>query len=252
MSKRRIIIVIHTIFIQTYLDKIPKWVVWFLIILLILILITIIVLIIFDYQNDLAEKEKCEELDEEFSLFKKNKQNQRVVANMQEQLYYQKDIGKNIASGAANPTFVTECSEFILNITNLISDNALLVKDNSEFKVNNTNLMSNIVQLENENSEFKVNNTNLMSKNAQLIKNNSDLKDENQQLSSSLGITTCPTFCLYSDCEAESDFETEYLKKIPDGDVKETITRLKKIKNGHAIIALDASGNRYIYIYIYI
>ena len=116
-----------TINIQTYLDKIPKWVMFFLIILFILILITIIVLIILDYHNDLAEKEKYEELDEEFSLFKKNKQNQCAIANMQEQMkYYQKGTGKNIDSVVANPTFVTECSELILNITNLVGDNDII------------------------------------------------------------------------------------------------------------------------------
>ena len=232
----------------------PKWVLILLISFLLLLILATLVLLIFYYQKN----RNYEELDEEYEKIKNNltiseEKFKQYLAKMQEQMnFYQKGFGMNIASGAANPTFVTECSELILNITNLMSDNALLVKEKSDLRVNNTNLASNNVQLETENSELKVNNTNLISKNAQLIKNNSDLKDENQYLSSSLGITTCPTFCLYSDCEAESDFETEYLKKIPGGDVNETIINLKKIKNSHLIIALDTSGNININIYIYI
>ena len=245
------------IYIYLYIGKVPKWVVFLIIILLILILLVGIVLIILYHQNDLAEKEKYEEKDEEYNIAKDNSnQYQQLIANMQENMnHYEEIIAKNRNSRGINYlTFVLENSELRFKITELMSSYSQLTKENSNENFNTLNLINTNTKLNKENTDLTLNNTNLMNNNIQLTKENSKLINENQLLTRTgiAGRTICPIFCLYSNCQAQAEFEEEYIEKIPGGDVNETIIHFKKIKDSHLIIALDTSGNIYIYIYIYI
>ena len=202
----------------------------------------------------MKKKAKYEELDEEYNLAKdNNKQYQQLIANMQENMNHYEEIIVKIRNsrGVNYFTFILENSELRLKITELMSFNSQLTNTNSEVKLNNLNLINSNTQLSNKNSDLILTNTNLMSCNTQFAKDNSNLTNENHILAQSevAGMTICPDFCLYGDCQAESAFETEYLKKIPDGNVNDSILHLKNIKNGHAIFALDASGNINIFIY---
>ena len=201
----------------------------------------------------MADKEKYEELDEEYNLAKdNNKLYQQLIANMQENMnHYEEIIAKN-RNSRGNLTFVLENSELKLKITELMSSNSHLTKENSNEDLNTLNLINTNTKLNKENTDLTIKYTNLISNNRQLTMENSKLINENQLLTRTgiAGRTICPIFCLYSNCQAQAEFEEEYIEKIPDGNITDSILNLKKIKNGHAIIALDASGNIYIYIFI--